>query len=144
MLYRSSRACVGCCPPSPSPAFITGTGETKAARCAPPASGWRTPITSESLPMRRMESSICSPSISEHRRIIAPHHGLRYPARHRYLQSASEQLRWQRLRQQIANLALTGDATNVESLRGNLVGGLLRAHLRPVPVRNDNVIPAGH
>ena len=49
----------------------------------------------------------------------------------------------------MANLALTGDATNVESLRGNLVGCLLRglqlrAHLRPVPVRNDHVIPTGY
>jgi hypothetical protein len=98
--------------------------------------------------MMRMESSICSPSISEHRWIIAPHHGLRY-AHHRYLQSGSEQLRLQRLRQQIANLALTGDATNVESLGGNLIGCLLRAqqlraHLRPVPVRNDNVIATAY
>src|SRR4029077_3281676 len=54
----------------------------------------------------------------------------------RYLQSGSGQLRRQRLRQQIANLALTGDATNAETLRGNLIGCLLRAqqlraHLRP-------------
>ena len=80
-----------------------------------------------------------------HGGVIGRDQGLRHQAHDRNFHAGCGQFVLQRLRQQVADFALTGGAANIQRLAVHHVGGAfraqqLRAHLRPVAVGDHQAV----